>query len=381
MTLYILGNGFDLAHKLPTAYWDFRTYLKSAHPEFLEAFEEHYDIYPSMSDEAKKEYLWNRFESNLANIDEDSIIESGTSIEMDLESGDVGIEDTLYSYFTNEYQYIQKLSVYLKEWVRTIRIRDCLPRTSKIKDNIDDLFLTFNYTATLENVYLIRPDKVIHIHGSLRDYTPDPVIGHGNKMRIDRISKKIEEAESLFDEKWVSICRVVRDYYSTTLKNTDKYSGCLERIRRSQPNEIIVVGHSLDGIDLPYFTLIDNYTDNKNIWTIVVHRDKEKLKLVNSLVTAGIDRKRIRTIPSGEFFDLDDTAAAHRITELRYRFLRHGGKFCVNAVLAQAKTWGKSRRIALQIRAGESAVLGLVSDENGGMRGAAVNAAALVREC
>lgn len=118
MTLYILGNGFDLAHKLPTAYWDFRTYLKSAHPEFLEAFEEHYDIYPSMSDEAKKEYLWNRFESNLANIDE----------------------------------------------------------------------------------------------------------------------------------------------------------------------------------------------------------DKEKLKLVNSLVTAGIDRKRIRTIPSGEFFDLDDTAAAHRITELRYRF-------------------------------------------------------------
>ena len=45
MTLYILGNGFDLAHKLPTAYWDFRTYLKSAHPEFLEAFEEHYDIY------------------------------------------------------------------------------------------------------------------------------------------------------------------------------------------------------------------------------------------------------------------------------------------------------------------------------------------------
>ena len=67
-------------------------------------------------------------------------------------------------------------------------------------------------------------------------------------------------------------------------------------------------------------TLIDNYTDNKNIWTIVVHRDKEKLKLVNSLVTAGIDRKRIRTIPSGEFFDLDDTAAAHRITELRYRF-------------------------------------------------------------
>lgn len=51
-----------------------------------------------------------------------------------------------------------------------------------------------------------------------------------------------------------------------------------------------------------------------------VDSKKVVLKLVNSLVTAGIDRKRIRTIPSGEFFDLDDTAAAHRITELRYRF-------------------------------------------------------------
>ena len=71
-----------------------------------------------------------------------------------------------------------------------------------------------------------------------------------------------------------------------------------------------------DGLKLSPF----EHMDNKNIWTIVVHRDKEKLKLVNSLVTAGIDRKRIRTIPSGEFFDLDDTAAAHRITELRYRF-------------------------------------------------------------
>ena len=59
----------------------------------------------------------------------------------------------------------------------------------------------------------------------------------------------------------------------------------------------------------------------------------------------------------------------------------HGGKFCVNADWGQAKTRGKSRRIALQIRRVESAVLGLVSDENGGMRGAAVNAAALVREC
>lgn len=60
--------------------------------------------------------------------------------------------------------------------------------------------------------------------------------------------------------------------------------------------------------------------------------------------------------------------------------MRHGGKFCVNAVQAQEKTRVKSRGIALQNRAVESAVMGLVPEVSGGMRGAAVNAGALLRE-
>ena len=318
--LYILGNGFDLAHGLPTTYWHFRSYLKHSHPAFLEAFEEHYDIYPSMTENEKKKYLWNRFEYNLANIDEEIIIENAISLEMNLESGDIGIEDTLYSYFTDEYQYIQKLALYLKEWVRTIRIRDCLPRVSRINNINNDLFLTFNYTATLENVYLIRPDSVIHIHGSLRGYTLDPVIGHGNKARIERINKKIIEAETIFDEKQSSICRVIKDYYHATLKDTDKYSSCLDPIKKVRPKEIIVVGHSIDEIDLPYFTLVDQYTGHKNIWTIVVHRDTEKPLLINHLSSAGVNKKRIRTVSSSDFFDLDNSAAAHRFKELRYGF-------------------------------------------------------------
>lgn len=201
MKLFIIGNGFDIGHGLPTGYWDFRTFLDLVQPEFLHSFEEHYDIYPGMSDEAKKKTLWSRFESNLANIDEDTIIDIGTSIELNLESGDVGIEDTLYSYFTDEYQYIEKLAGYLKQWVRSIRIRDCLPRTSLIDKSNRDLFLTFNYTAVLENVYGIAPGNIIHIHGSLRDYTLDPVLGHGNEERLQKIRDMITEAEKVFDEK------------------------------------------------------------------------------------------------------------------------------------------------------------------------------------
>lgn len=70
--LFIIGNGFDRGHRLPTSYWDFRTYLEVHYPQFLRSFEEHYDLYPS-DDYVKQQILWNELESNLANIDEDTI--------------------------------------------------------------------------------------------------------------------------------------------------------------------------------------------------------------------------------------------------------------------------------------------------------------------
>ena len=49
MKLFIIGNGFDIGHGLPTQYWDFRTYLENVYPDFLHAFEEHYYIYTSIT--------------------------------------------------------------------------------------------------------------------------------------------------------------------------------------------------------------------------------------------------------------------------------------------------------------------------------------------
>lgn len=321
MKLFIIGNGFDIGHGLPTKYWDFRTFLDLVHPEFLKSFEEHYDIYPGMSDEAKKKTLWSRFESNLANIDEDTIIDIGTSIELNLESGDVGIEDTLYSYFTDEYQYIEKLAGYLKQWVRSIRIRDCLPRTSLIDKSNSDIFLTFNYTAVLENVYGIAPGNVIHIHGSLRDYTLDPVLGHGNEERLQKIRDRITEAEKVFDEKECSICRVVNDYYDRTFKDTNKYSVYLSRIAEKDISDITVIGHSLDGIDMPYFTLIDSYTGKKRMWTVYCYTMEEAPAKRQSLIDAGVDSDRIVTISANDFYDLkDDESAKRRAFELKHGF-------------------------------------------------------------
>ena len=43
-TLYIVGNGFDMAHGLDTRYWKFREYLEDKYPDFLYQFENLYNI-------------------------------------------------------------------------------------------------------------------------------------------------------------------------------------------------------------------------------------------------------------------------------------------------------------------------------------------------
>ena len=45
-TLYIFGNGFDIAHGIRTPYAAFREFLKENHESFLTTFESMYDIRP-----------------------------------------------------------------------------------------------------------------------------------------------------------------------------------------------------------------------------------------------------------------------------------------------------------------------------------------------
>lgn len=44
--LYIIGNGFDIAHGLDTRYWKLREFIEERDPNFLMQFEELYDIHP-----------------------------------------------------------------------------------------------------------------------------------------------------------------------------------------------------------------------------------------------------------------------------------------------------------------------------------------------
>ena len=99
MNLFIIGNGFDRAHGLATSYVDFRNYLENEDWEYLIALEAPYGCVPESNRDLVEKRLWKEFENNLSSINEDEIMNSCMSIEMGLESGDIGIEDTLNVYW------------------------------------------------------------------------------------------------------------------------------------------------------------------------------------------------------------------------------------------------------------------------------------------
>lgn len=231
--LYIIGNGFDKAHGLKTSYWDFRTYLESTHWEFLQALEKLYsfepldDLDPYVPEGAKLRWekmlqgeLWSRLEDNMGhpNIAQMENFSDCIVNDLDLDSGNVGIRDTLDEYWRREYGFIKKLQGYIKEWIESLDTTKIKPR-KKVLIKSTDYFFSFNYTDTLESVYKIT--DVFHVHGGIDSICDrEPIMGHCNREQIKEYREKAVEADNLWDEGAASIDDAIADYLEETYKDT-----------------------------------------------------------------------------------------------------------------------------------------------------------------
>ena len=323
MKLYIIGNGFDQAHDLKTSYWDFRCYLERYAEDFLIEFERLYSQYPydpdeyHVSSEKRKEAikrhndalyncLWKSFEASIGQPSEcefDTICDSTIDEMNELESGPIGIKDTLSQYFEEQFGFVTKLQGYLLKWAELIRLNKAGAKKNEIK-NSRDLFLTFNYTPTLERVYGVPQSNICHIHGGIPPYcNTAPVIGHGNKMAIQKWKKLKQEYDNMFDEGGSSKCAAISNFYQRTLKDTDKYLtmnySFFQKIRDVE--EVVVIGHSLGEVDLPYFKKIIEFAGKDIPWTVVYHSESEKDNMENKVKELGVST--VLMIQSSDFWD------------------------------------------------------------------------------
>ena len=282
--LFILGNGFDIASGLKTGYKDFRQWFISNHlldynrlnkivqeeafgelevpqgilgsqgeiiyDESLAAF-----FYALVTYANPNDITWNGFEANLSRLpfycfedicyyDGDDEFEEADFVEQE--------GNNLARVF------VDAVNIYFSEWVKYIHKTEKPTKRKKlISDNLDSIFLTFNYTDTLEEFYKILDEKICHIHGYARR-TDKIIIGHGDEV-LDYSEFEPLKISSYMSDAKIELKKPVREIIA---KNNEFFQN-LGKLK-----EIYIIGWGLDNpnfVDAPYLKEIIKHTDDSTI--------------------------------------------------------------------------------------------------------------------
>lgn len=194
--LFIIGNGFDLSHGLQTSYEHFRKYLLSNSEIQIDELvvpettlqadgSETFDRTEVMSllfyliNEAEDDIeMWKDVETSLGKLDYTAAFyDVPTVFDKD---GDENYFKTAYTFEDIAYSLksaVLRIQDLFKDWIDTINIDNVSPKDSFLQIiGESDLFLTFNYTETLEEIYHIPKSNICYIHGKQNE---EIFFGHG----------------------------------------------------------------------------------------------------------------------------------------------------------------------------------------------------------
>ncbi len=272
MKLYIIGNGFDLYHHLPSSYCDFRDFIKEKDPFIFGIIEKYLDYTGA---------FWHAFEINLSNLDEFQLIHD---VLRSL-GADGWDEDALENYEPLlEYHTIgmfRQLKNYMIDWIRHLNI---LPLSRKYPDICSDsLFISFNYTNTLERYFHIHSDQINYIHGNAQDTNCDLILGH-NMDKSDLIYDVDDNQERQGRIVVRSFLEYSRKPFEQIIKDNQRFWEKLSSV-----TEIIIIGHSLSLVDIPYFKTIATHVSKKCLWNVSYYNEADAENHANAMKQCGID--------------------------------------------------------------------------------------------
>ncbi|MDE7100571.1 MAG: bacteriophage abortive infection AbiH family protein [Anaeroplasmataceae bacterium] len=286
--LFIIGNGFDLEHNLPTSYeYDFKDIANSK--EQLDYF---WEIYQST-----KPNIWSDFEHCLSKPDFNALEEIFAGYEPDFNSDHESDRDAIIAQVDLNGRLIESLYEFSKQ--AEDKIESIMSRDKYLACfNKNDLFVNFNYTHTLEKIYKISKSQILHIHGEVGEnnlilgypegeYQPEKYVydvrqkGRGPYTEID-VEKHIDNiykngildyytytAYFMLIEKTKSFCKIFQ---------IEKLKSFLSGVNI---NEIIVIGHSCL-IDFVYFKYLNDTYPNA-LWVFNPFDDGTR-KNVNCMI-------------------------------------------------------------------------------------------------
>jgi len=182
------------------------------------------------------------------------------------------------------------LRVHFAAWIRQLTMPDPTSiRSRLLRLHTSGTFLTFNYTPTLVTLYGVEPSHVVHIHGSSADADTDLILGHGWNPK-DRGSSNDGLNSEDTDTRVANGNRIIDQYFEQTFKPTGRviaaHRSFFAALRETQ--QILVMGHSLADVDLPYFSEIIRHVDSTNVrWRISYYHEDHIPRLRRQLVNLG----------------------------------------------------------------------------------------------
>ena len=284
--LFLIGNGFDIAHNLPTK---FNPNFKMI-AERNESINFFWDIYQS-----NKPNIWADFENALGHPDFISLEEIFDGYAPDYTSDYESDRDAIITQVDINGNLYKSLYEFAENAEKSIY--QCSPNSKYERMfNTKCYFINFNYTHTLETLYGINDNKIIHIHGEVGKN--NLIFGYPKgsfnpeKYRYDFRQKGRGPYVDYEIEKFIEMMHESErfDYYTyqaykSLLDKTKSFCkipqlDLLDRfLDNNEFDEIVVIGHSCK-IDYSYFEFLNNKYKNL-LWNFWAHTEKDKANILN----------------------------------------------------------------------------------------------------
>ncbi|MDE6441730.1 MAG: bacteriophage abortive infection AbiH family protein, partial [Clostridia bacterium] len=288
--LYVLGNGFDLMHRVPSSYYNFRDSLGKNN-----------DLRQMLENYITVEDCWADLEYALAHINV-SAMSNMTVVDTFLDINDAYNEDSgAAEYFMSVEEAAMPMQIIATELPRRFRKWVDTLKVGTYDRPLNDVFrngkvLCFNYTEFVESMYNIPKQNVCYIHGCRVKEKGKPreplILGHMLGASDSSFEFEEEEAKYLggYRRAYAEIARTqvidyISEYDEDLTKDTAKIINNHEKFFSELKNTetVVVVGHSYSETDFDYFEKIKASTLGNVKWYFGCYGLRDIINLENLL--------------------------------------------------------------------------------------------------